>query len=596
MKQFSRLFVTALSLTLLLTACSKLPDHAKYIPKDALAVVGVNTSLLSKKIAWSAITGSNLLDEMSKATNSEKGKEIVKDAENAGIDYDNTLYYYVKNDQRYRNTTKMAVVLPLADAGKWETFIKKQLPAAAVKTVGDRKEMPITDKFYAGWTDKVLIVMNNAEKEEEQTQPSTPATASTDTLNVDDMPMDYGSYQPPVWVMDEATTLAEMQNAFATKKDESILKDDRFNDLEKAGHDVTMFFNYGTMMDTYGGAGMNPLGLGMGGALWHNSALTTGVDFKEGRITADMNYFTSDSMKSIMKKMGATNLDKDMLDRLPAANLNMLAGYHLSTDALKEMFQIMSLTGIMNMALVQQGISLDEIMSAFTGDFVFSLNNFTVKKEKIMIDPVLAEETGDNSYETTTPSMDYVVAIKIGKKEAFAKVLALLEKSGVSPTSPGNYTIPMGNESLTLMTNEEYAVAANSPAACMAYMKKENKGAFPEDAASIKGHPLGFYADIQSFTSSLKEATSGEDGPDSARMAEVAKIFSTFNASGGEYSGNSAHWTMELKFMNKEENALVQLLNLAKTLAAIEETDPQGAMRAPVQAYEDTPEARASSN
>ena len=49
---------------LFMSACHHTPDHAKYIPKDALMVAEVNTKELSKKIAWSMITGSNLWDKL----------------------------------------------------------------------------------------------------------------------------------------------------------------------------------------------------------------------------------------------------------------------------------------------------------------------------------------------------------------------------------------------------------------------------------------------------------------------------------------------------------------------------------------------------
>ena len=50
----------------LLSACSSMPDHLRYVPKDAIAVTGINLRGLSKKIAWNLITGSKLFKEMQK--------------------------------------------------------------------------------------------------------------------------------------------------------------------------------------------------------------------------------------------------------------------------------------------------------------------------------------------------------------------------------------------------------------------------------------------------------------------------------------------------------------------------------------------------
>ena len=44
------------------------PDHAKLIPGDAAVVAGINTGEIGKKIAWNAILGSKLFDEMKQAS------------------------------------------------------------------------------------------------------------------------------------------------------------------------------------------------------------------------------------------------------------------------------------------------------------------------------------------------------------------------------------------------------------------------------------------------------------------------------------------------------------------------------------------------
>ena len=73
---------------LLLSACHRTPDHAKYIPKDALMVAEINTKELSKKIAWSMITGSNLWDKIKGSKSKEdsaKQSEFIKNMQEAGI-------------------------------------------------------------------------------------------------------------------------------------------------------------------------------------------------------------------------------------------------------------------------------------------------------------------------------------------------------------------------------------------------------------------------------------------------------------------------------------------------------------------------------
>src|SRR6476469_6694328 len=89
--------------TIFFTACnSGIPEHARYIPKDAVAVAGVNLRSLSKKIAWNVITGSKLFKEMQAHIPERNAKEAMAGIEKSGIDFANTLYLYVKTDNRFK--------------------------------------------------------------------------------------------------------------------------------------------------------------------------------------------------------------------------------------------------------------------------------------------------------------------------------------------------------------------------------------------------------------------------------------------------------------------------------------------------------------
>src|SRR5436190_10409051 len=102
MYRITRTLLPAIAALLLLASCHSVPKHARFIPKDALFVMGVHTGEMRKTLAWSAITGSSLLDEMRKAAG-DKAPEMLKDAENAGIDFSSTLYFYTKSDNRFSN-------------------------------------------------------------------------------------------------------------------------------------------------------------------------------------------------------------------------------------------------------------------------------------------------------------------------------------------------------------------------------------------------------------------------------------------------------------------------------------------------------------
>src|ERR1700761_4557466 len=102
-----RITVVLLFATALLGACNAVPDQTRYIPKDALAVAGINLKGLSKKIAWNVITGSKLYKEMQARIPEKNTKDAMNSIEKAGIDFSSTLYVYVKTDTRARGSNRI---------------------------------------------------------------------------------------------------------------------------------------------------------------------------------------------------------------------------------------------------------------------------------------------------------------------------------------------------------------------------------------------------------------------------------------------------------------------------------------------------------
>src|ERR1043165_1793139 len=107
-----RRFIFILIAVALLAACRKVPDNARYIPSDAVAVVGINLKSLSKKIAWNLITGSKLFKEIQKRVPDKKAGDAVGGIENAGFDVANTFYVYTRADNRFAGGNLLAGLVP----------------------------------------------------------------------------------------------------------------------------------------------------------------------------------------------------------------------------------------------------------------------------------------------------------------------------------------------------------------------------------------------------------------------------------------------------------------------------------------------------
>ncbi|MCW3122735.1 MAG: hypothetical protein JWQ38_2227, partial [Flavipsychrobacter sp.] len=360
MHRISRSTIVVCLAIAFLTACNKIPDHARYIPKDAVAVISVNLRSLSKKVAWNMITGSKLFKEMQKRIPEKSTKDAMQGIENAGIDALNSFYVYVKTDARFTAGNRVTGLVPLADEAKWEAYMKSVFPQVVVKQVGDRKEASLGTDMYIGWNKNLLIIMNTM----------APA-AVTDSPGTE------------VNTPDLATVSAEMGNAFGIAKENSVINNKHFSKLQTEGHDMTFWLNYDQLMSQYSGDMAQKMGMSLSGALWKDAAFTAGFDFKKGKITGDMRYYMSDDMKEIGKELGATNADKEMLERLPSQNMDMLMALHLSPKGIKTLLDKTGLLGLVNVGLSTQGMSVDNVLDAFTGDMAVVMNDFSLNMETV---------------------------------------------------------------------------------------------------------------------------------------------------------------------------------------------------------------------
>lgn len=550
---------------LLFSSCHRVAKHARFIPKDAFMVLGVHTSEMRKELAWSAITGSNLLDELRKGGN-DKVPEALKDLESSGLDFGSTLYFYTKPDMRFANGMRMAAVLPVADGKELNAYMAKHFPGVVIHSNGGRSEIFLDRKIYVSWNDEVLMAISPLVRKVEHNE-----AAHVDTLG--------GSpymNEPLSWteeLPDSTATAVEMAAAFQPAKSSGIDELGRFTELEKAGHDITLWTSYDAMAELANGQGNaralgGMLGTSLTNTLFKGSAMAAGFDFEKGRVDGLMRYYSSDSMKPVAKEFARENIDGDMLRRLPAPGLNMAAGFHLSPAAIKLMLEKTKLSGMANLALMSQGLTIEDVLGGFTGDMVVAVNNFRMEQKMQEMDSAMQQEYGMTPYSYSKPTSDFVFALKIGDKTKLNKLLNLAGATNMlQQTAPNTYSLP-GGAGGSLVIGDKYIAVSSNAAEAQAFLR-DHAGAMPDAVhKEISGHPVGMWADIQSFVKGGGTLAGGSSS-DSAAMAVVRNAFTTFSMKGGEIKDGANEYRMSLGFVNKGESSLVQLLHIAQQLSAL---------------------------
>jgi hypothetical protein len=539
MKRFLPLLLLPL---LFFAACKKVPDHAKYIPKNALTVVGINLKALSNKMLWNKLTGSSAMAGLDSAF-TDMGTNInAKSLEKSGVNTSSTIYAYLPSTPVDPNmgssaTPGMVAIVPLEDAGEWEAFVKKMDGTTTVQKAGEN--MSATSKEMSVlWSKEVAFVTNNAKSPGQYAmQPD-------------------GSEEWQEGAPDAAKAMTLLQGAMAVTKDGSLIQDSRFIDLEKEGNDVSIWVNYEEMMSKMGAA------MAMGAQLMKETAIASGLNFEKGELDGTMRYYVSPAMKEATSMMGDGTLPSEMMDKMPKQNLAGFMAMSLSTKGLKSVLEKTGMLGVANMAMASQGLTIDDIFDAFTGDMTMSFNNIAVA-EKV-------SGEGEYAYTSTDPKADFVIAMKLGKKEAVAKIMNFFtSRSLLTQMSPGVYSVPGSDGIGAIAMNETYAVACNTVAQAQAWLAGKGSGSLPEESKGLTNDgPFSMYADGQVLMSGLSPLAKTDK--EKAMMEASRKMFRSFAMSGGKFSGGAVNYTGKMLLVNKDENALVQLANYFSRMKAID--------------------------
>ncbi len=517
MLRYSRIIAIFVLSALLLSACNSKPDHRRYIPKDAALVAGINLSSLSKKIAWNMITGSKLFKEMEKRVPDKNGSDVMSGIDKAGIDVLNTFYVYLKTDTRFNTGMKVTALVPLNDASAWEAYIKKNFPKAEIKDHDKLKIATLDGNMYMGWNKNLLIIMN-------------------------------------VLADNSADMTTEIDNAFSITDDNSIKATKNFEKLVSAGHDLSVWVNYDQIVSSYMNDGMASRmnGVSISKSLWKETAFACGFDFVKGKITGDMTYYTSKGLSDIYKDFGATNVSKDMIERMPAKDLNMMAAMHFSTTALKNMMDSTGILGLANSGLSSQGMNVDNILGAFSGDMAFAINNFSMTV--VMGDDHVPEQSADYC-------MSYIM--KINKKENFQQLMDFAKlNAGLMPMGEG-YALPISShDSVFVVANNDYAVFSNKYNNAAGILHGDNKGQKLPDAlkSQFTGHPFAMFIDVPQTINRLNPGNS-ISVEEAAIYEESKKLLTDISFNGGEFKDDAMQAHLEINFTNKDESSIINLLN-----------------------------------
>lgn len=565
-KMFSKVLLTAVTAAVMLSACSKVPDQSKYIPKTAGVVLSINSKQITNKLVTNGLTMEKMFTALQDKDTANPAMKAWKDAENSGVDLQNNFFVSVV----FNNSQQSYVTLTggLKDAGKFEAYLKKNLPNFSMKKKDDFQYVWEADQdAIISWNKETVIYMRAVDANKLKNgglpggMPGGIPGGGFDEDEDDSSAVDSAVATPVRFqtVDAEATWVAEADHLFHLKKDESAADITAFHDLLKNNADLSVYVNPEPMYASQGAA--IPANLKK---LLEGSYYTGAVNFEKGKVVMDGVSYAGKDLSDIYKKYGKTEADVKLLEQYPSDNILGFMVYGFDFRMLGDIVKATGLDGMANISLRMysgnQNLTLDDILNAFNGQMFFAASDLNVRKAPSTI------VQGDS---VTRTDLKWVFAMKVGDKAAFDKVISTPALQTFVTKKGDKYVLAdmMQQPGMpALSIDDKLITVANDQPTLDAYLAGKGKAGGLDNSfvSKIKGNPMGAYINFEKIAAAIPVNDIPANGQ--AIAGQVKDLLKDATAITHPFDGKSQHSEVVLNF-KKDENSLVQLVNLGTNVA-----------------------------
>jgi hypothetical protein len=495
------------------------------IPKDALIVLHINTPSLTSKLTWKEIQQTSWLQDMQKESRDSLTKKLLDNPEASGIDIKSDMAYFMKKQGR---GGYMAFEGKIKDASAFEAMLKSMHSSAVVKKDGDLNYIESGSSNIICWNSDHFYILNDMPM-----------------LGMNPFSRGSGSEQE---AFNSDSLRKFTKDLIGLKSDDNIDHDDRFASLVKEDGDVHFWVNSDQYMGSMGGGVLSALKVG---SLLQGNVGTFTLNFDNGKISIKSKQYFGEEMKKLMEKYKPRNVDAALLSRIPSQDVVGVMAANMDPNTLREFLKASGMDGMANAYLSELNYSVDELINATGGQFLFAVTDLTMKSVQVpsynYMDTVPVMET------RMEPDMNFLFASSVHDRASFEKLMNIFKEKAGEQLIPGKVDYKINNEWFALSNHTEFADKFMAGA--------NNKMPF---ADKITGHPLGMYIDIQRI---LKTHTGGlHNAADSAVYDASVALWQNVVMTGGEYSKGNVTSDISINFVDQSTNSLKQLNQYAEKI------------------------------
>ncbi len=540
-----RFFLGFILITGLLTSCNNpSPNEAKYIPKDASAVLVIDPKNLHDKLEKSGINMDTLINRLFQrnAVDTADRKHFYEIKDGAGINWESKIFFFGLQSTDQTNASVINLMAGLSDATKFETFLKKQsfFVNKAVQKEKGYSYILINNESMISWNESIVIGSSYQNK----------IKPIYDTVAM--------KFIVPEKANNEKEMKAEVYKYFNQKESESLSSVDAFGKMFQSKSDGYAFSSTNRYLSILGSM---PLQLPKLEELVKDNYIASTLSFEDGKIVATATTYTNPFLSSILKRYAGPTVNLSLIENYPSENINMIMMASFNPEIFGGVLKQLEVEGLVNNFIEKTGFTSQELYKTLKGDIAVVVSDLQMpsKDLKVKNDSTLTFER--------KPLGKMIFNAPIGDPVAFAKImnkaveLGYFSKNG-SIYSAGKLMSFMG---MYMRADDKNLIIASDSLTYVQYISNKNKAVISNDALNMfKGKSVIAYIDI---TNTIKGFLNNQNGDYKNSLVTAKETFKDLIISSDNFDGNSLKGKFEIRLNNEKQNSLVTLTSLFTDIA-----------------------------
>lgn len=535
-----------LIVTAMLSACGNhAPKEAKYIPKDASAVLVLDPKNLHDKMEKGGINMDTLINRLfNRGGVDSADRTQFYQIKEAGINWNEKLYFFSaeSTDEKQTGSKAFNFMAGISDATKFEAYLKKLL-LLQQKTVAKEKSysyIVVNSETMIAWNESNVIGTSYHSK----------IKPVYDTVAM--------KFIVPEKANMEKEMKAEVARYFTQKESESLASIEAFGSMFKTKSDGYVFSSTNRYLTVLGSM---PLQLPKLEELVKDNYLASTLSFEDGKIVATATTYTNPFVSSILKKYAGPTVNLSLIQNYPSENINLIMMASFNPAIFGGILKQLEVEGLVNNFMEKTGFTSQDLYKTLKGDIAVVVSDLQVPTRdlKVQNDSTLSFER--------RPIGKMIFNAPIGDPTAFTKIMNKAVELGYFSKNGNQYGAGklMNFLGMYVHADEKNLIIASDSVTYAQYISNKTKAVISNDALNMfRGKSSVAYFDIANTINGFLDQQKGNY---KNSMLTAKETFKDMIISSDNFDGSSLKGKLEIRLNNEKQNSLITLTSLFTDIA-----------------------------